>query len=163
MYARRGQTFRVGLGSICRRGHVAEIRRIVAGVASVLPALALHLFGAKLDVLDGWSNRPRAVLSCDSAAWNGRFGSDIPLIDAERRRLGLSQRQYALQVALPRYAARVEAIFGQRLLPLSFDEPLPVHQPSTQEVVSMPHPNSLSPLETPARFAFPNPTGGHVR
>ena len=163
IHARRGQTFRVGLGSICRRGHVAEIRRIVAGVASVLPGLALHLFGAKLDVLDGWGNRPRAVQSCDSAAWNGRFGSDIPLIDAEHRRLGLFQRRYALQVALPRYAARVEAIFGQRLLPLSFDEPPPVHQTSTQEVLSMPYPNGLSAVETPARFAFPASTGDHAR
>ncbi len=119
VYTRRRQTFRVGLGSICRRNQVAEIRRIVAGVAAVLPGIPLHLFGVRLDVLAGWGRRPAAVLSCDSAAWNGRFGSDIPLVDAERRRLGLSQRQYALQVALPRYAARVEAIFDQRLLPLA--------------------------------------------
>ncbi len=40
-------------------------------------------------------------------------------IDAERRRLGLSQREYALQIALPRYAARVEATFSQTLLSLA--------------------------------------------
>jgi hypothetical protein len=117
VYARRGQPFRVGLGSICRRGQVADIRRIVSGVADILPGLPLHLFGAKLDVLTDWGNRPSTVVSCDSAAWNGRFGNAIPFIDAERRHLGLSEREYSLQVALPRYAKRVEAVFDQQLLP----------------------------------------------
>jgi len=118
VYVQRGQKFRVGIGSICRRGQVSEIRRIVAGIAAVLPGIPLHLFGAKLEVLAGWGNRPATVISCDSAAWNGRFGTDIALINAERRRLGLTERRYSLTVALPRYAARVEAQFNQRLLPL---------------------------------------------
>jgi hypothetical protein len=118
VYVQRGQQFRVGIGSICRRGQVSEIRRIVAAIAAVLPGIPLHLFGAKLEVLAVWGNRPRAVISCDSAAWNGRFGTDIALINADRRRLGLTQRRYSLSVALPRYAARVEAQFNQQLLPL---------------------------------------------
>jgi hypothetical protein len=121
IYRHRGQTFRVGIGSICRRDQTPEIRRIVAAVAAVLPGLPLHFFGAKLDVLTGWGSRPRTVMSCDSATWNGRFGRDIAAFDAERRRLGLSQRQFALRVMLPRYAARVEAAFDQRLLPFGLD------------------------------------------
>jgi hypothetical protein len=119
VYRKRGLTFRVGLGSICRRGQASEIHRIVASVATVLPGIPLHLFGAKVDVLNRWGNRPQTVVSCDSAAWNGRFGTDIPFINAERRRLGLSQREYGLQIALPRYATRVEATFSQTLLSLA--------------------------------------------
>ncbi len=43
---------------------------------------------------------------------------DITLIGEERRRLGLSERRYALAISLPRCTARVEAHFNQRLLPL---------------------------------------------
>jgi hypothetical protein len=118
VYRRRRQSFRVGIGSICRRAQVPEIRRIVAAIAAVLPGIPLHLFGAKLEVLKGWGNRPRTVVSCDSAAWNGRFGAGIDEFDAERKRRGMSQRQFALRVMLPRYAARVEAAFCQTLLPL---------------------------------------------
>lgn len=118
VYVQRRKTFRVGIGSICRRGQAWEIRRIIAAIAAVLPGIPLHLFGAKLEVLAGWGTRPPAVISCDSAAWNGRFGSDIALINAERQRLGLTQRRHSLTVALPRYAARVQAHFNQRLLPL---------------------------------------------
>jgi hypothetical protein len=39
VYVQRGQRFRVGIGSICRRGRVSEIRRIVAGIAAVLPGI----------------------------------------------------------------------------------------------------------------------------
>src|SRR5207244_151955 len=45
VYRKRGLTFRVGLGSICRRGQASEIHRIVASVATVLPGIPLHLLG----------------------------------------------------------------------------------------------------------------------
>jgi hypothetical protein len=44
------------------------------------------------------------------------FGTDIFWINAECRRRGMSQREYSLKVALPRYAARVEGTFAQRSL-----------------------------------------------
>jgi hypothetical protein len=75
VYAQSGPNLRVGIGSICHRGHVAEIRRIVAAIAAVLPGIPLHLFGAKLEVLAGW------------------LGTDIALINAERRPLGLTKRR----------------------------------------------------------------------
>ena len=89
----------------------------------MLPGIPLHLFGAKLEVMKGWGNRPRTVISCDSAAWNGRFGANIDRFNAERNRRGMSQRQFALRVMLPRYAARVEAAFSQGLLPLDSEAP----------------------------------------
>src|SRR5205085_7320808 len=48
----------------------------------------------------------RAVVSIDSAAWNGRFGHTIE----DQRRSRLSQLRYAYQVALPRYLQRVQAV-----------------------------------------------------
>jgi hypothetical protein len=47
----------------------------VAAIAAVLPGIPLHLFGAKLEVLAGW------------------LGTDIALINAERRPLGLTKRR----------------------------------------------------------------------
>src|SRR5213592_2381391 len=85
LYRQRRQSFRVGIGSICRRAQVPEIRRIVSAIAASLPGIPLHLFGAKLEVLRGWGNRPRTVISCDSAAWNGRFGAGIDKFEAERK------------------------------------------------------------------------------
>jgi hypothetical protein len=109
VYRQRCQSFRVGIGSICRRAQVPEIRRTVTAIATALLGIPLHLFGAELEVLKGWGNRPRTVISCGSAAWNGRFGAGIERFEAERKRRGFSQRQFALRVMLPRYAARVEA------------------------------------------------------
>ncbi len=43
IYRRRRQSFRVGIGSICRRAQVPEIRRIVAAIAAVLPGIPLRL------------------------------------------------------------------------------------------------------------------------
>jgi hypothetical protein len=136
VYAARGQgdDFRVCIGSLCRRNAVAEIRAIVNNVAAVMPGLALHLFGVKLDVLRQSGPLPEAVVSLDSAAWTSRFGRDIDRSDDERQRmcvpcrvvvqlragprptmcprcggpLGARQREYSLLIALPRYRARVE-------------------------------------------------------
>jgi hypothetical protein len=45
VYTRRGIPFRVGVGSICRRAQVDEVRRIIAAVATVLPNVPLHHLG----------------------------------------------------------------------------------------------------------------------
>ena len=58
LYRHRCQSFRVGIGSI---------RRIVTAIAAARPGIRLHLFGAKLEVMKGWGNLPRPVISCDSA------------------------------------------------------------------------------------------------
>lgn len=112
-YAARGSPdFRVGIGSICRRGQTATIREIVDLVAAMLPGIPLHLFGVKLDVLRLDEPLPPEVLdagSLDTGAWNRRFGSDIPGFNQGMRASGLTQRQYAWQVAYPGYRDAVIA------------------------------------------------------
>jgi hypothetical protein len=45
VHNRRGIPFRVGVGSICRRAQVDDVRHIIAAVATVLPNVPLHLLG----------------------------------------------------------------------------------------------------------------------
>lgn len=136
VYASRGQAdaFRVCVGSLCRRNSVAEIRTIVRDLAQVLRGLPLHLFGVKLDVIQQTGYLPDAVVSIDSAAWTGRFAHQIDVSVDEQRRtcaacriveparwntaparcsrcggpLGVTQREYGVLIALPRYRARLE-------------------------------------------------------
>jgi hypothetical protein len=146
VYARRGQAgaFRVCVGSLCRRNSLAEIRTIIRSVAEVLPTLPLHLFGVKLDVIQQTGYLSDAVVSIDSAAWSGRFAHQIDVSTDEQRRtcancqlvepagwscapttcsrcggvLGVTQREYGLLIALPRYRARLERALlesGRRL------------------------------------------------
>lgn len=99
--------FRVGIGTLCRRTTTAQIHEIVAAVAGELPGVGLHLWGVKLKALG--RGLPRQVVSVDSAAWNGRFKSDLELSKGS----GLTQREYGFKVALPRYLAKVDAALGQ--------------------------------------------------
>lgn len=103
--------FRVGIGTLCARASVADIVEIVNAVRERLPYVSLHLWGVKLAALRDWPGRPPAqVVSVDSAAWNGRFGSDIARLDSDRRRLYMSQRQYGYTVQLPTYLRRFAEI-----------------------------------------------------
>jgi hypothetical protein len=107
LYRLRGQhdQFRVCVGSICRQGQAAEIRRIVEAIAEVLPDERLHLFGVKAAVLKQWYTRPAGVYSVDSATANGRIKrKGLAETNREQRQLGMTQRQYVLTVRLPRYA-----------------------------------------------------------
>jgi hypothetical protein len=105
-----GSAFRVGIGTLCRRASPELIRRITLAVASQLPGVPLHLWGIKLTALQARGGLPARVVSIDSAAWNGRFG---PQIEAQRQS-GLSQRQYAYTVALPRYLEKVAVALRRR-------------------------------------------------
>lgn len=97
----------MGIGSLCRRSSIREIRAIVGTLADELPGVRFHLFGVALRLLTGRTALPPATLSLDSAAWNGRFGSDLPDFNAEMQARGWSQRETAIRWALPRYAAKV--------------------------------------------------------
>jgi hypothetical protein len=98
---------RVGIGSLCRRTNVAEIVAIVRAVAEVLPGERFHLWGVKLGALAALRRAGllHLVASLDSAAWNGRFGSDLEA----PRSSGLNQRAYAWTVAWPAYQAKLAA------------------------------------------------------
>ena len=110
---RADRRFRVGIGSLCARRNVTEIRTIVRYVADRFPGVPLHLWGVKLAALSSWHGMPASVVSTDSAAWNGRFGADLAYINVEMRRLRMSQRQYGYQVSLPRYLARFARAAGR--------------------------------------------------
>lgn len=107
--------WRVGIGTLCRRASEGMIRDVVAAVREQLPGVPLHLWGVKLGLLKSAGGPPPGVVSVDSAAWNGMFGRDLEL----RRGSELTQREYAYQVALPAYRAKVAAALAQpRTLPM---------------------------------------------
>src|SRR5262245_43492402 len=110
--------FRVGIGSLCARKDVREIWEIVEYVTARFPDIDFHLWGVKVAALKDWPGGiPANVVSTDSAAWNGRFKSDIPTINAEMARLGMSQREYGYKVQLPKYLgsfAKATAIQRER-------------------------------------------------
>jgi hypothetical protein len=114
------QHYRVGIGSLCGRNQpseMADLVRVVAAVAEVLPG-RFHLWGVKLSSLRALA---RAGLMCriasfDTAAFNGAFGRDLERRRQECRALGLTQRQHALTVALPRYARKVAGVLAQQPL-----------------------------------------------
>ena len=56
------------------------------------------------------------IASFDTAAFNGAFGRDLERRRQECRALGLTQRQHALTVALPRYARKVAGVLAQQPL-----------------------------------------------
>lgn len=96
--------FRIGVGSLCARKDVNEIREIVEYVAARFPEIDLHLWGVKVAALKDWPDGiPANVASTDSAAWNGRFMSDIPTINADMLARGMTQREYGYKVQLPKY------------------------------------------------------------
>jgi hypothetical protein len=97
--------FRVGIGSLCRRASPRMIHAVVRAVSELLPGMPLHLWGVKLTLLQHRPAVPASVVRIDSAAWNGRFGTQLEAY----RRSGLSQRRYASTVALPAYLAKVRA------------------------------------------------------
>jgi hypothetical protein len=106
-----GRSFRVGIGTLCRRASVEQIRRVVDAVADELPGIPLHLWGVKLGAIQ--QGLPPEVVSVDSAAWNGRFGSAIEA----QRSSGMTQRYWGYRVALPEYLEKVDRATGHRRPP----------------------------------------------
>ena len=117
-YYGSGSAFRVGIGTLCRRASTAMIRAVSFAVAAELPDVPLHLWGIKLGALRDPIALPAQVVSVDSAAWNGMFGTDLEVRrewGREQAKHGLpgTQRHYAYTVALPAYQAKVEAALSR--------------------------------------------------
>jgi hypothetical protein len=111
--------FRVGVGTLCRRADVSMIHAMVRAVASALPGVGLHLWGVKLGALEHPRGLPEAVVSVDSAAWDGRYGRGRLAANAS----GLRHRKYSYTVSLPRYLRKVEAALARpRQAMLDFEE-----------------------------------------
>jgi hypothetical protein len=82
---------------------------VVRIVATALPGLPLHLWGVKLGALEDPRGLPEAVISVDSAAWDGRYGRGRLAANAS----GLRHREYSYTVSLPRYLRKVEAALAR--------------------------------------------------
>lgn len=103
-YYGKDSYFRVGIGTLCRRASVEMIHEVIREVSAILGDVPLHLWGVKLGLLQSPLALPEQVVSMDSAAWNGMFGTNRE----KWKQSGLGQRQYAHAVALPAYQEKVK-------------------------------------------------------
>jgi hypothetical protein len=71
---------------------------------------------AELSACAGARRLDARIASFDTAAFNGAFGRDLERRRRECQTLGLTQRQHALTVALPRYARKVAGVLAQQPL-----------------------------------------------
>lgn len=101
--------FRVGIGTLCRRASARMIREVVNAVAAELPDCYFHLWGVKLDFLKSAVALPPQVLSADSAAWNGDFGSDRGWWKGR----GQSRSKQRYEIALPLYDKKLKAALAE--------------------------------------------------
>jgi hypothetical protein len=102
-------SWRVGVGTICRRSDVAAVQAILQEVRSVLPGVPLHLWGIKLDALR--SLDLAQVVSTDSAVWHGKFESEV--LRSRSALAGMSMRKYSVTVNLPAYMQKVYAAVAE--------------------------------------------------
>lgn len=119
MQAAGSSEFRVGIGTLCRRASARMIQQVIQAVTEQLPGVPLHLWGVKLLVLQSSYALPQ-VVSVDSAAWDqsGMWRDGIRTV-REQKALGMTQKEYAHLVALPRYREKVEAaLASEKTVPL---------------------------------------------
>jgi len=103
---RQGAAFRVGVGTLVSRP-AADVARICAAVHGVL-GQPLHAWGVKLSVLKQRQFQ-RGVISIDTSAWDGQFKRTRHESLARRKTLGMSKAEFSYLVALPEYAAKIQA------------------------------------------------------
>lgn len=96
----------MGIGSLCARTDVREIRDILRALTAELPDTSFHLFGVKSQILRHKDALPESVRSSDTGAFGGLFGRGRTLWK-EAQAEGLSQDQYEIWRALPTYQQRV--------------------------------------------------------
>jgi hypothetical protein len=117
-YYQKQSTWRVGIGTLCRRTRVGTIRQVCAAVAEELPGVPLHLWGVSLRTFRAPVALPTQAVSFDSSSWNRLFARGRE----EWHTSGLRQRQWTITIALPRYLAAVEHAWSspkQLSLPLA--------------------------------------------
>jgi hypothetical protein len=111
---------RVAIGSLCKRKgkDLAEACKIVSAVAEILPNERLHLWGIdqRLIPLLQRAGLIDRIASFDTSAYNGRFATGIRRVDAERKRMKLSQRAHADKVLIPRYSKKIANRLSQTTL-----------------------------------------------
>ncbi len=110
-----GRYFRVGIGTLCRRANAQMIREVVLSVSAILDDIPIHLWGVKKTTFKSSIALPLNIMSVDSAAFNGMFGSGrnewkAPKTDG---RPIWKQTEWVLQVALPRYIDGLEEALAE--------------------------------------------------
>jgi hypothetical protein len=115
--------FRLGIGSLCKREDLVEAVRVVGAVAEEcdrwhVGTIRFHLWGidSRAIPLLQRAGLMARVASFDTSAFNGRFGRDVPILEAERARLGMTQRSHAAGIQLGRYRRRIEGRLAQQTL-----------------------------------------------
>jgi hypothetical protein len=106
-YYGQASSWRVGVGTLCRRANVKMINQVLRAIRTVLPTTPLHLWGIKLAALK--SLDLTHVVSSDSAAWHGLWGPRRQRLQEAAQAQGTSRRQYILWVQLPSYMKQVQA------------------------------------------------------
>jgi hypothetical protein len=106
-------SFRVGIGTLCRRASAEMIRSVVLAVSEELGDVPLHLWGVKLSLFQSGLALPTQVASSDSAAfWFSHAGGWQAAHEEMRswsRQRGKTHRHYMYEVAMPRYQAKIDA------------------------------------------------------
>jgi hypothetical protein len=105
-------TPRLGIGSVCRRGHTADVVRVIRAIRANTPGwVKLHAFGIKADVLR--SEARFWIYSADSSAWRirafGYFGS-AGISTTERRTRRIPEKAAVLR----EYVSRMEGLLAPR-------------------------------------------------
>lgn len=120
-YTRQGNPhFRLGIGTLCRRGSVQPIQKIINAVACLLGDYPLHLWGTKLTLLKSDVAMPRQIVSMDSAAWNSMFPRHITMYRKEWQAMKIPKQRYLYEVQLPRYASKITAAMSRSKQPHPF-------------------------------------------
>ncbi|GHO88210.1 hypothetical protein [Dictyobacter formicarum] len=133
-----GNSFRVGLGSLCGRP-LTFILEVIARVQAIIGRdIPLHLWGVKLKELQSGSALP-GVISCDTGAWSGLFGREHKL----RQASGFSVREYSWQVSYPRYAGNVKHAQQKPVQASLFIEFTHRDKMSNSTLIPFSHPNDF--------------------
>lgn len=98
-------SWRVGIGTLCRRLDAQEINAVVQEVLAVLPGVPLHLWGVKLASLRTLNTQN--VVSSDSAAWHGMFRGNAKKLHIVAAQHGMNRQEYTIKVELPKYIKQV--------------------------------------------------------
>lgn len=105
--------FRVGIGTLCARASNTQIQQVVEAVIKELKA-PVHLWGVKLNFLksESYRNLWQWIASVDSAAWDGLVGPRGRKFFEDNYKGRMVQRQYAWEIAWPKYQQKVNRAIG---------------------------------------------------
>ena len=118
----KAETFRVGIGTLCRRTNTMATRRVIEAVRAALPHVeTFHLWGIKLSIiraidLPALNALPiNANFSSDSATWHGKMYKENTIRD-QATAAHMSIRRYCITVMLPIYVEKIQQAAATRTM-----------------------------------------------